>query len=388
LPFASLLERAAEIAGDGFPASRQLAHEAVDSSARCEPKTWFEERFLHPEGATIRQPELAATLRAIGEGGADAFYSGPVAEACRAALAAGGAPFTAEEWRGPARWETPVSAPFTGFVVHTQPLPTQGFVLPLALKTYESLLDSDAGLSDPVLQHAALASAFRVRFSAAGDPGFVDADAQRFVDAPPARVTEAAPAAGGGDTTYLLAIDAEGNAVSLIQSVFAHWGSGVWAPGVGVLMNNRMCGFSLQHGHPNELAPGKPPVHTLHCYLVTGESGGLRAVGGTPGAIQQPQTNLQVLDAVLRRGLDPQDALDLPRWSMGTFGIFAGDYSRVMVEAHEPDALTPALQDAGLAVEQVAAWLPAMGRAYVATIDEAGVAAAADIRGEGGVAVF
>jgi gamma-glutamyltranspeptidase/glutathione hydrolase len=162
----------------------------------------------------------------------------------------------------------------------------------------------------------------------------------------------------------------------------------VWVPEAGILMNNRMCGFSLERGHPNELAAGKRPVHTLHSYLVTGPDGRLRVAGGTPGAIQQPQTNLQVLDAILRLDADPQDAVDLPRWSLGSFAPFAPDFARVTVEEHEPDMLTPAFRDAGIAVEQAPAWAAAMGRAYVAVVEEVGVAVGADIRGEGVAAVF
>ena len=391
LPWRIVLENARRLAAEGFPASRQLVHEIAAGRERCTPADFFESTFGHATaaGARIVQPELAATLELIADHGADAFYTDPVSSACRAALAQGGAPFSAAEWAGPGRWETPVAAPFAGHMVHTQPLPSQGFVLPLALKTYEALLSADSGLHDAVLQHSALASAFRVRFALAGDPAFGGADAQQLVDEPPTvDVGRAVPAAGGGDTTYLLAIDAQGNAVSLIQSVFAHWGSGVWAPEAGVLLNNRMCGFSLEAGHANELAPGKRPVHTLHSYLVTGADGSLRIVGGTPGAIQQPQTNLQVLDGILRRGEDPQDALDLPRWSLGSFAAFSGEYKRVTVEEHEPDALTPAFRDAGLTVESVPAWQSAMGRAYVAVVDDDGVAAAADIHGEGLAAVF
>ncbi len=389
-PWASLFEPARQLAANGFPASRQLAQEIPGGGRRSGESPFFEGTFGHAarDGAVIVQPELAATLRAVAEGGADAFYRGPIAEACRASLAVGGVEITPDEWRGPARWGEPVTASFAGHTVHTQPLPTQGFVLPLALKTYESLLGAGSGMHDAVLQHAALSAAFRLRYSAAGDPDFSDADAQRFVDEPPLPVPEPAVTAGGGDTTYLLAVDGDGNAVSLIQSVFAHWGSGVWVPEAGLLLNNRMCGFTLEPGHPNELAPGKRPVHTLHSYLVTRHDGALAMVGGTPGAIQQPQTNLQMLDAILRRGEDPQDALDRPRWSLGSFAAFSGDFGQVTVEEHEPDSLTPAFTDAGLRAERVPAWSPAMGRAYVATVDGTGIAAAADIRGEGLAAVF
>ncbi len=392
LPWADLLAPAGKYASDGFPASRQLVDMVGAASGRVQPGEYFDGIFGRiAEGAMVYQEDLGRTLAAIAEHGADGFYSGEVADRCRAALAAGGATFTEEDWRGPARWEQAIAGEFAGHMVHTQPPPSQGFTLPLALRIYEQLLATDSGLSAPILQHMALAQAFTMRTLSAGDvPEF---DAQHMVDrAEPgllASFVRADSPAGDGDTTYLLAIDAAGNAVSLIQSVFAGWGSGVIVPGSGVLMNNRMRGFSLRAGHPNALAPGKRPMHTLHSYMVTGKRGELEVVGGTPGAIQQPQTNVQVLDAILRQAADPQDALDAPRWSMGSFAPYDPEYRKVLIEAHAPDSLTPAFRDAGIETAPTAAWSPGMGRAYVATVlPFGGIAAAADIRGEGQALVY
>ncbi|MFN0147601.1 MAG: gamma-glutamyltransferase, partial [Dehalococcoidia bacterium] len=220
----------------------------------------------------------------------------------------------------------------------------------------------------------------------AGDPDTTGFDAQRLLESTHlgSLLAHPAPAAAGdGDTTYLLVIDAEGNAVSLIQSIFAGWGSGVLVPGTGVIMNNRMFGFTLREGHPNVLAPGKRPMHTLHSYIATCAEGKLRVVGGTPGAMQQPQTNLAVLDAILRQGMDVQDALDRPRWSMGAFAPFRPDYREVLVERHSPDGFSPAFRDAEVDVEVCDSWTASMGRAYVAAVDDAGIAVGADVRGEG-----
>lgn len=386
-----LFEAAIDYAKDGFPASRQLVDEVVGCVEKCRPSDFFGQVFgaVTLAGQRVVQPALARTLSTIAVEGTDGFYRGGVADTCRAALAADGAVFSAEEWRGPARWDAPVQAEFGGFRVWTQPLPTQGFVLPLALRRYaEELQRRTDHTHDGVLQHRALAAAFALRYAAAGDPDVTGIDTQALVDGSEGAETPAAAAIEQGDTTYLLAIDEDGNAVSLIQSVFAHWGSGLWAPEAGVLFNNRMCGFTLETGHPNELAPGKRPVHTLHSYVVTDGCGGLRVVGGTPGAMQQPQTNLQLLDSVLRRGMDVQDALDLPRWSLGSFSMFSRDFGRVTIEEHEPDGLTAAFEAAGIATERVGAWDAPMGRASVAIVDEAGIAIGSDIRGEGAAAVY
>jgi gamma-glutamyltranspeptidase/glutathione hydrolase len=118
----------------------------------------------------------------------------------------------------------------------------------------------------------------------------------------------------GGDTTYLCATDRDGNAISLIQSVFAAFGSRVIAGDTGVIMNNRLCSFGLDPNKANSLKPGKRPAHTLNTYMVF-KGGEFFAVGGSPGADEQPQTNLQVLHNILDLGMDPQAAVEEPRWS-------------------------------------------------------------------------
>jgi gamma-glutamyltranspeptidase/glutathione hydrolase len=384
LPWASLFESAVGYAREGFPVSRQLAGFIAGGLDRPGmPDAWTRAFGGAHEGGVLRQPDLAATMFAIAEQGPAAFYQGAIAAACVTELASGGAPFTSEDWRGPGRWEAPVSTLFAGACVWTQPPPSQGFVLTLGLRLYEELLASGAGVADCVLQHAALASAFALRAEQAGDPDHVPFDAQSVVD----RATLAGrslESAGvmDGDTTYLLAIDRAGNAVSLIQSLFHSWGSGVMVPGTGIIMNSRMTGFTLREGHPNTLLGGKRPMHTLHSFLVTGSDGRLRMVGGTPGAMQQPLTNLFAIDGVVRRGEDIQDVLDAPRWSMGAFALAEG-HREVLVESHTADRLAPAFRDAGVGVKPVPSWHPSLGRAYVAVLDESGIAAGADPRGEG-----
>jgi gamma-glutamyltranspeptidase / glutathione hydrolase len=235
---------------------------------------------------------------------------------------------------------------------------------------------------EPVLQQReALATAFDVR----GRVGCEGLDAEPLLNdesvaglLDPGDETELPPP--DGDTTYMLAVDREGNAVSLIQSIFAPWGSRVFSAETGVLFNDRMLGFSLRPGHANELAPGKRPLHTLHCYLGTDvASGDLRIVGGTPGGHRQPQANLQVLDGLLRRGLDAQDALDEARWSLGA----RPRGRQVEVETRADDSLGPLFSNAGFEVERFRGWDGRMGRALLAISTGGGLSAAADLRGEG-----
>ncbi len=410
LLWASLFEPAISYAADSFPASRGLTQAMARGRERIYPSAYFKEIFglVSGEGGQrVVQRDLAGTLQAIAAGGADAFYSGGLGDLCRETLNGRGARFTPDDWQPPGRWGEALSVEFAGYRVHSQPPPSQGYALLLACGLYQHLLTGDAGRTpNALLQLRASAAAFAHRSRFAGDPDRGQFDAASHLHTSRADEILAAAdagdgaAAGDGDTTYLLAIDADGNAVSLIQSIFQPWGSGVMVPGAGIILNNRMCGFTLEPGHPNELEGGRRPNHTLHCYLVTvdpppllplaaktGERAhpaALRVVGGTPGADRQVQTNLQVLDRLLRHGEDPQSALDAPRWSIGNP---AGDGQAVEVETREPDTLGSIFRAAGHDVRPQAHF-GETGKAYVAVVGPAGIGAAADLRGEGQALVY
>jgi gamma-glutamyltranspeptidase/glutathione hydrolase len=116
------------------------------------------------------------------------------------------------------------------------------------------------------------------------------------------------------DTTYLCVTDRDGNAISFIQSVFAPFGSRVIAGDSGVILNNRLCSFGLNPSKANSLKPGKRPAHTLNTYMVF-RGGEVFAVGGSPGADEQPQTNFQIIHDLVDLQMDPQSAVEAPRWS-------------------------------------------------------------------------
>lgn len=386
LPWARVLEDAERIAGEGYPASRALARAVGVGRGRVYPSGAFKTTFGHVAGdggQLVVQPQLAETLRTLAEGGAAAFYEGSVAEECLATLNGLGAVFTPDDWRDPAEWVTPLSVEYGGSIVHTQPPPSRGLVTMLALR---KLARTEPGIG---VQVEALREAFAAVDAEAGDPRMTGFDGAALLRGGGAPAGAGVASGGDGDTTALVAIDGEGNAVSLIQSVFSAWGSGVLSAGTGGVFNNRMRGFNLEEGHPNELAGGKRPMHTLHSYVVTSapdlplaggptgpRDGALVAAGGTPGAHRQPQTNVQVLDAVLREGADPQDALDAARWALDVDGS-------LHAEARTPDSLGEALRADGLAFEPLAAWDGWTGRACLAVRTGQGIAAAHDLRGEG-----
>lgn len=405
LPWEDVLAAATGYARDGFPASRGLALATPLGRENAYPGGYFEEIFgkvAGEGGQGVVQGDLARTFEILAAGGEAAFYTGEVAEACIKALNGRGATFTRDDWRPPARWADALSVTFAGHRVHSQPPPSQGFALLVALGLHERLVASEGeGVATEVLQVRAAAAAFGVRGRHAADPdgGRFDAGAWLRPAAMASLLERGMPALaaapGDGDTTYMLAIDAEGTAVSLIQSLFGAWGSGVMVPGTGIILNNRMRGFTLKPGHPNELAAGRRPNHTLHSYLVTVDApeqapltrrmaqeplpATLRAVGGTPGADRQVQTNLQVIDRVLRRGQDPQEAIDAARWTIGTP---AGDGTSVEVETRAPDILGDAFRAAGCEVSPLPAW-GQTGKAYLAVTEAGKVVVGADLRGEG-----
>ena len=274
-------------------------------------------------GQLVRFPELAATLRRIAGEGPMGFYRGSVADAiCEAT------PLTLDDLAAPhADWVEPLRRHYRGVDVCEIPPNGQGVAALQALGILDGLDHTGGRALDRVhLQAEAMKLAF--------------ADAERHVhDGPlPARYLDddyldsrrslidparaGAPAAGPlqrGGTVYLCAVDEQRNACSLIQSVYYAFGSLVVAPGTGVALQNRGACFTLEHAHPNRLAPGKRPYHTIIPGLLL-RDGALQGPFGVMGGHMQPQGHLQVVSHIVDRGLDPQAALDEPRWRLDRNG--------------------------------------------------------------------
>ncbi len=287
-------------------------------------------------GATLRQPDLAQTLRDIAQQGRRAFYEGEWAERLLDLSYEGGGFFSrADLANHRSRILPPLSVDYRGVTVWGQPPPSQGHVLLEMLQIAEGfdLAAHSPESADAVhLLAEAKKLAFADRLAYMGDvpetplATLLSKDyarqqrgriqprdaAHRFS---PGRLPPDTqpPPDYGSDTTSLCVVDGQGNAVSLIQSVFHAFGSGVVVPGTGVLLNNRMTGFSLDPRSPNALAPGKRPVHTLNTWML-GKNGDLWAVGGTPGGDVQVQTNAQMISQLVDAGRDPQQAIESPKW--------------------------------------------------------------------------
>jgi gamma-glutamyltranspeptidase/glutathione hydrolase len=191
----------------------------------------------------------------------------------------------------------------------------------------------------------------------------------------PDRRTSPPGLSAGGGTIYLCTADGEGGAVSLIQSNAAGWGCHVVVPGTGIFLHDRGLGFSLEPGHPAELAPGRRPPHTLAPALVTHDDGRLAHVVGTMGGDMQPQVVLQLLARLLRNGQSAGAAVSAPRWVLGRGGFTTWTrpgHDHVSLEDGAPPAWADGLRARGHEV----AWLPPaanVGHAHVISVTDDGV---------------
>jgi gamma-glutamyltranspeptidase/glutathione hydrolase len=212
---------------------------------------------------------------------------------------------------------------------------------------------------------------FADRNAILADPEFIDVNVAQIlskenIDARLAQISmdsamaDIAPVAEGSDTTYFLVADKDGNAVSWIQSVFHGFGSSWIIPETGILLNNRLTGFSLDPASPNIIAPGKRPAHTLNAFTVTNPDGTLHIVGGTPGANIQVQTNLQLIVNLVDLKMNVQEATEAPRWQHLNAPGQSSDEERgsgvLEIENRVPTTVLDQLRAKGHDVSPLAAW--------------------------------
>lgn len=320
-----LLAPAIDLARGGCAVGWRLAGAIASRRAEMEALPGWKDLFMPggrplAEGDRLVQPALAATLARIAAQGARAFYEGPVArDIARSIAAAGG--FLAENDLADIRAETapPLTAGYRDLRLYTQPPISQGLILLRALRLLERAVPNPSALAQPAFwaeAARALRRAFDDRLRLMGDGADARAVAEAIVEgSSEGRASVRWAPAKGNETSTLAIMDARGNAVSLIQSVYSELGSGVVASDSGILLNNRMLGFHLDPAHPNALAPRRRTMHTLHSFIAE-DAEGLRWVGGSPGGDQQPQVNLQVLARLTDFRETPARAVAAPRWSI------------------------------------------------------------------------
>lgn len=342
-PLGELLEPSAAAAEDGIEVTAKLAAwiDVYRDELAGDPmlKRWFlpEGRPL-TAGETLRQPELGRSLRRLLERGGRDMYQGELAEAIDAGFRAVDGLLRKEDLAGYSpEWGDAISVPYRGLEVYTTPPNSQGITALMMLNALQ-VMGAEQHAPGSADHIEALVRAKRVAFADRDryitDPKFLEPPIERLLDLDHAREVLAAPtpgdgSSGGGDTIYLCASDSEGNACSVIQSIFFTFGSAFVPGDTGILMQNRGHYFSLDDDHPNRLDPGKRTLHTLMASMAF-EGDDLRLVFGTMGADGQAQTTVQVLERYLQ-GDSPQEAVSAPRILHGRF-LPSDDPTRLNVE--------------------------------------------------------
>jgi gamma-glutamyltranspeptidase/glutathione hydrolase len=327
LGLSQVLAPAIRHAHEGFAVTPVIAAEWAMHAGNVEGDEAASATFL-PDGRAprageaFRNPEMAQLLALVAEGGPEAFYRGEPAERIGAAVQRAGGPLRATdlaEFAG-ARWVTPLARPFRGVTVFELPPPGQGIVALEALGIF-----AEADYEDRTGEEHAAIEALKLAFQDAAahlaDPLVKAVDVERLLGAGHlaqrraligATAADIAAPGPATDTVYVAAVDGEGGACSLIQSLYSGFGSGVGVPGLGITLQNRGKGFVLDHRHPNRLAPGKRPYHTIIPGMVA-KGSELYGCLGVVGGFMQPQGQMQILRHVLDHGLGIGEALAAPR---------------------------------------------------------------------------
>ena len=331
---------AAELAAGGYPVAPITARLWQAAAGQLQAARGGAELLAQGRapraGEVMRIPTLASSLRAWGTAGAAPFYTGTIAEQVVAAVRAAGGALAMEDLAAHrSEWVQPLAVDYRGKRVWECPPNGQGLAVLVALQLLARFeLPAAAGPHPDADRYHLLIECMRRGFAVAAqyvaDPEHAALPLQQCLSADYAAALArhldprraAAPPVGGeepvpaADTVYLCAADAAGNACSFIGSNYMSFGTGIVPQGCGFSLQNRGAGFSLDPRHVNALAPAKRPYHTIMPGLITNADGSLQAAFGVMGGFMQPQGHLQVVSALVDDAVDPQAALDRPRFQL------------------------------------------------------------------------
>jgi gamma-glutamyltranspeptidase len=395
LPLARCLQDAIHYAAEGFPVTERLSRWIAQTAPEMDAAS---KAIFLAGGKVLRNPRLANTLSAIAAQGRAGFYEGEVARA----LAKLGGLFTERDLAAQgAYWGEPIRGTYRGVTICETPAPTQGFTVLEMLNLLEPLeLGPCLGPDHVHLLVQAKQLAYHDRDRWLADPRFAQvpmekllsrsyADERRsLMDPRRALPWDKVPSHGSlaGDTVYVAAVDGEGNAASLIFSLYGVFGSCVTSPETGVVLQNRGAYFSLDPKHPNRLEPGKVPLHTLIASLAFRDEK-LWAVLGCMGADGQPQIHVQTYVAMIDFGQDIQQALAAPRWLSGRFAL--GEARDTLhIEARFPRGTIDELERRGHPVDRWGDWNELAGHANGITLENGVIAGGFDPRSDGAAIGF
>ena len=349
------------------------------------------------EGDLLFQKDLGKTLQQLSKEGFNSFYSGKIATDISEYCERNGGLINSDDLNNyKAQLSSPISTAYREYTVYEQPPVSQGFMLLEMLNIIEKfdIKSMQEELWEPIhLMVEAKKAAFNDRIKYFGDPDFIDLPIDRLISKEHADVLRSninlnsAKNIGDNytdpnkDTTYLCIVDSEGNGISLIQSLFTSFGSGVTIGGTGIVLNDRLMSFSLEDNHPNQIQPGKKAVHTLNSYMIT-KNDSLCMVGGSPGADDQVQTNLQVITNFIDLGYDIQEAIELPRWSSrpGAIPNEKGLPYELFLEQRFPSEISKNLERKGHLVKIVDDWSIGAAQSIVIDLHYRTLSAGADPR--------
>ncbi|MFG6461677.1 gamma-glutamyltransferase family protein [Roseateles sp. DXS20W] len=358
LPFADLMQPAIEIAERGYAVPPIVQGKWAMAAALPEltSQPGFAQAFLPkgraPEvGELFRFEEAARSLKLIAETRGEAFYRGEIAHAlARFARDTGGALTEADLAAYQPEWVTPLAKDFAGHTLHEIPPNGQGIAAQMALGLLQHCDVTAHAVDSAEAQHLmieAMKLAFADVYRYVAEPGAMTvtpaqlldagylAERARLIDPNRAQAFGAGNPVKGG-TIYLTAADESGMMVSFIQSNYMGFGSGLVLPGYGISLQNRGHCFTLEAGHPNQVAPGKRPFHTIIPAFLTKDGAPVMSFG-VMGGNMQPQGHMQTLVRMLCYGQNPQAACDAPRWRFNE-GL------SINVEPHMPAATIEGLR--------------------------------------------
>ncbi|MBN19157.1 MAG: gamma-glutamyltransferase [Chloroflexi bacterium] len=373
LKLADLISPAINYAEKGHAVSPRAAKIFEDSKARISQFPSSSKIFLKDDGNVYKQGELfknndlANTLKYIKDYGIDSFYKGEIAEKIvKEFKAAGGILDKDSLINQKVEIYKPITTTYRDFTISENRPPSQGMLLlemlniieDFNLYSYEHLdpnaihlmieakkrafADRNHYLADTKIKNVPLDVLISKEF-AKNRKSTININNASSNIAPGPIISE------GNDTSYFCIIDKEGNAVSFIHSLYSGFGSAFVAEGTGIVFNNRQQGFRLnQPKHPNNVEPGKRPMHTLNAYIVLKDNKPI-IISGTPGADFQPQGNLQIITSLIDYNLDPQLAIDAPRWysTPGSHPTEIHNAYTVQVEPSMPKYVTDILSNKG-----------------------------------------
>ncbi len=339
MSLAETLQPAIRYAEEGFPVSDYIAYQWSGQGARLAALPSGQEMLLDGrpprQGEVMRLPTLGKTLRAVAEGGSEAFYHGEIAEKIADFVQQqGGWITTADLAAHHSDWDDPIATDYRGVTCWECPPNGQGIAALEALNIVEGFDIRSMGSQTPATYHhliEAMRLAFADAYQYVADPRAAAVPIRELTDKEyaarrrelidPYRAMPHAPygdltgLGAGGDTVYISVVDGQGNACSFINSIYINFGSGLVVPDTGIVLQNRAALFSLEPEHPNALAPGKRPYHTIIPAMATVD-GELYLCYGVMGGFMQPQGHLQVMCNMVDFDMDPQAALNALRFQV------------------------------------------------------------------------